>query len=114
MMIDHVYERSEIFVVFDGPNGLGWHHPKDSLEGVEILAYLAEHPDALITEPLPPEPSPEELLRVEESQLLASLITTDWYATRFAETGKAIPDPIKLERDKARTRISEIRAKLAG
>lgn len=33
---------------------------------------------------------------------------TDWYAARFAETGKAIPNDIKSARAQARLDISEV------
>lgn len=42
----------------------------------------------------------------EISSLTAYLSSTDWYATRMAETGKAIPEEIITERAKARDRIS--------
>lgn len=45
----------------------------------------------------------------EIATLTAYLISTDWYATRMAETGKAIPEEIITERKKARDRISELR-----
>ena len=45
----------------------------------------------------------------EIARLTAYLTSTDWYATRMAETGKAIPEEIIAERQKARERISELR-----
>ena len=44
--------------------------------------------------------------QAEIATLLTYLTSTDWYATRLAETGKAIPDEIAAERQKARDRIS--------
>jgi len=46
----------------------------------------------------------------EIASLTAYLTSTDWYATRMAETGKAIPEEIIAERQKARDRISELKA----
>ena len=45
----------------------------------------------------------------EISTLTAYLTSTDWYATRMAETGKAIPEEIVAARQKARDRISELK-----
>ena len=36
------------------------------------------------------------------SEAKAYLISTDWYITRFIETGKEIPEDIKLKREEAR------------
>jgi len=36
------------------------------------------------------------------------LAETDWYVTRKAETGKAIPDDIATKRQEARERVREI------
>jgi len=53
----------------------------------------------------------ESIVRTAEiSNLSAYLASTDWYATRMAETGKAIPEEIIAERQKARDRISELKA----
>jgi len=38
------------------------------------------------------------------------LTSTDWYAARLAETGKAIPEVILTARQAARDRISELKA----
>lgn len=45
----------------------------------------------------------------EIASLTAYLSSTDWYAARMAETGKAIPDEILTERQAARDRISELK-----
>ena len=36
------------------------------------------------------------------SEAKTYLISTDWYITRFIETGKEIPEDIKLKREEAR------------
>ena len=56
-----------------------------------------------------PEPTEEEKAQTEISELESYLKSTDWYATRFAETGKEIPIEIKEKREQARIRISELR-----
>lgn len=45
----------------------------------------------------------------EIAELEAYLTSTDWYATRMAETGKAIPEKIIEKRRAARDRISALR-----
>ncbi len=45
----------------------------------------------------------------EIASLTAYLTSTDWYATRMAETGKAIPEEVIAERQAARDRISELK-----
>ena len=47
----------------------------------------------------------------EVAELEGYLKSTDWYATRLAETGKAIPDEVITKRNAARERISELRVK---
>ena len=39
------------------------------------------------------------------SEAKSYLISTDWYITRFIETGKEIPEDIKLKREEARALI---------
>lgn len=45
----------------------------------------------------------------EISTLTAYLTSTDWYATRMAETGKSIPEEMIAKRQVARERISELK-----
>jgi len=47
--------------------------------------------------------------QAEIAALTTYLTSTDWYATRLAETGKAIPDEILTARQAARERISELK-----
>jgi len=47
--------------------------------------------------------------QAEIATLLTYLTSTDWYATRLAETGKAIPEEILTERQAARDKISALR-----
>lgn len=45
----------------------------------------------------------------EISELERYLKSTDWYATRLAETGKSIPDEVITKRREARKMISDLR-----
>jgi hypothetical protein len=45
----------------------------------------------------------------EIAEMEAYLKSTDWYATRLAETGKAIPEEILTKRANARQAISELK-----
>ena len=48
------------------------------------------------------EPTTNELNERRISELETYLNSTDWYATRYAETGVEIPDDIKTARQAAR------------
>jgi len=48
--------------------------------------------------------------QAEIATLSTYLTSTDWYAARLAETGKAIPEVILTARQAARDRISELKA----
>ncbi len=47
--------------------------------------------------------------QTEITTLSTYLISTDWYATRLAETGKAIPTEVLTARQAARDRISKLK-----
>lgn len=61
-----------------------------------IVGYAPEKPQSIIDEE-----------RIAELQNY--LDATDWYAVRFAETGVAVPDAVKAERQAAREEISRLR-----
>ena len=62
MNIDYVYDHNETtYTVFEIGRIAGHFISKDSAEGQEVTAYLAEHPEALVPEPLPPPPTDAEL-----------------------------------------------------
>lgn len=56
----------------------------------------------------PTQPSQIEMYKLKICELKAFLAETDWYVLRFIETGKDIPDKIKLERNTAREEISKL------
>lgn len=77
--------------------------------------YWVECPDACnttwtfdgttFTEPVLPEPTPEQLQEQINNDARAFLESTDWYVVRFAETGVVIPQDISAARQAARERI---------
>ena len=60
-------------------------------------------------DPVPHEPTAEDLKNIRIAELQNLLYTTDWYAVRFAETGVAVPEDVKAERQAAREEISRLR-----
>lgn len=60
-------------------------------------------------QPEPPEPTEQELNALRIAELQSYLNATDWYAVRFAETGVAVPEDVKAERQAAREEISRLR-----
>ena len=61
-----IYTRESEFIVLDGQSIELC--AKDSAQGREISAYLAEHPEALQDEPFPPPPTDAELGARAEAQ----------------------------------------------
>ena len=53
----------------------------------------------------PPAPTAAEIQAQINAEHRAYLASTDWYIVRFAETGVAIPDEIKIARQAARDSI---------
>lgn len=51
------------------------------------------------------EQTPEQIQSQINQEALVYLASTDWYVTRFTETGVAIPDAIKTIRQEARDKI---------
>lgn len=58
---------------------------------------------------VPPEPTAEDLKNIRIAELQSFLYSTDWYSVRFAETGVAVPEDVKAERQAAREEISRLR-----
>ena len=58
------------------------------------------------------EPTAEEIannqINIQNYQARKYLADTDWYVTRKAETGKAIPDDILTKREEARAKVKSI------
>lgn len=53
---------------------------------------------------------PQSVIDAERiDELQKYLDETDWYAVRFAETGVAVPEDVKTERQAAREEISRLR-----
>ena len=56
----------------------------------------------------------EEINRLQ-GQILehkAYLYETDWVVSRYAETGEAIPEDVKIKRSECRNKIDELRAQI--
>lgn len=56
--------------------------------------------------------SEEDVKKRRIVELESYLSSTDWYAVRYAETGVAIPDEIKVKRQSAREEISSLREEI--
>ena len=56
-----------------------------------------------------PEETEDERNAIRIAELQNYLDATDWYAVRFAETGVAVPEDVKAERQAAREEISRLR-----
>ena len=54
-----------------------------------------------------PAPTAAEIQAQINAENRAYLASTDWYVTRYAETGTAVPDEIKAARQAARNAILE-------
>ena len=54
-------------------------------------------------------PSEKEMAEYHIQELQFYLKETDWYVLRFIETNKPIPTDIKIKRQNAREKISELR-----
>lgn len=87
MQIDKVYDRGDYYCVFPLSWGGGSSVLKDSDEGIKVTAYLAEHPEALVDEPKPPEPTAEQKAQAIRSQRNALLAASDW--TMLSDTVNA-------------------------
>lgn len=57
----------------------------------------------------PPPPTEEEKRQQEIAECEAYLQQTDWYAIRYADTGKEIPEEIKIKREECREKLSSLR-----
>jgi hypothetical protein len=66
----------------------------------EYLAWVAEGNAATTWEP--PPLTPEQMAEQACARRDALLSETDWYAVRYAETGKAIPAPVLAYRQALR------------
>lgn len=51
----------------------------------------------------------EQKINIKISKLQSQLYSTDWYVTRYSETGKEIPQNIRDERESLRNEISKLK-----
>jgi len=108
MIIDHVYERDDVYVVFGAPKSLGLHYQKSSAEAVEIREHLAVHLEALIPEPVYT-PSTEELAAIARVAIIAELADIDALSARPI---RAIVAGTASDDDRAK--LAEIEARAPG
>jgi len=100
-----VYKRENEYVVFDKVDYCGNVVEKGTEKYTEIEVYLLDHPEALVDEPKPADLTAEELKQRAINEARAYLSLTDWYVTRFTETGKAVPEDVTIKRAEMRLRI---------
>lgn len=82
-----------------------------------VEAYLLDHPEALIPEPKPSEPTTDEIKAQAIAEARTYLYQTDWIVIKIAEAAALGQDvdalkiqyaPELLERANARARINEL------
>jgi hypothetical protein len=78
-------------------------------EWQELQEHLAESGEAILPKP---ELTDREKAEREIESLQEYLAETDWYVTRFTETGVPIPSDVSDARAQARERISTLRASI--
>ena len=66
-------------------NGMPYHVIESDPLFAEVEAYLKGHPEALISEPVPPAPTQEELDAREIQTLTSYLASTDWIIAKIGE-----------------------------
>lgn len=124
MFVDQNQRRINIYAPFETADGTHYANMRDP--AVREMLGVVEIPD-----PVPPEDfsdmlyfrteqdtapyvvytrKPDEMISQAEQALdnaaaLAYLRETDWYVTRFSETGAPIPDEVKQLRQEARDKI---------
>jgi hypothetical protein len=81
--IAYFYQRENSFVCVIAGIEIGIIIKADDLEYAEIQAYLAEHPEALQDEPLPPPPSDAELEAQAEATRQAFFAENDKKALQY-------------------------------
>jgi len=117
MEIKQAYKRADGTYVVDNyhvcPKSID---PYGKYDIEEVEAYLLNHPEALISEPVPPAPTQEELDAREIQTLTTYLASTGWYSERASDYvesnglyGKPTPPEILTARQAARDRISELK-----
>jgi len=103
MKINKAYKRADGTYVVDGyhvcPKSIDPHGRYDI---AEVEAYLAKHPEALIDEPRPPEPTTEEIKARRVAEINARIKELDAQSIshiRAFQIGKQTADDIaKLEK----------------
>ena len=89
-------------------NGYPYHIIEGDLLKAEVESYLAEHPEALVPEPAPPEPTAEQIEAARVAGIRAKLDELDRKAVRPL---RAIAAGTATDAD--RTMLAEIEAQAA-
>jgi len=85
MVVTKVFRTKDSIAVYvEGIGGFIHIYPENE-EYAEVQAYLLDHPEALIPEPVPPPPSAEELAAREVAEAKAYLASTDWIIAKIGE-----------------------------
>lgn len=104
--VEYDYPDNLWAIQWDGTTGEAeWTNKSNtSIEEAFVLPYIEAWQLVKDNQPVPVEPTAQGMLNAES---LAYLEETDWYVTRFAETGVAIPQDILDSRAAARAAIVE-------
>ena len=97
--IYQVFDRGTDWCVFEYAGALGFPWPKGSEEGRVVEAYLAEHPEALVPEPVPPPPTIEQMKAQRIAEIKAQILALDAATIRPMRAGET-------------TRVEEIEAQV--
>lgn len=86
-------------------------HPDGSVEYLaanadELIAASKEAEKTSVPLELTPQQVAESILNQQKHEAREYLASTDWYASRRAETGAAIPTDVQLRRQQARALLS--------
>jgi hypothetical protein len=90
MEIKQAYKRKDgTYVVDDYHVCLKSVDPYGKYDIAEVEAYIIDHPEALIPEPVPPEPTEEELAARRVAEIIAELDRLDRASIRPIRAGEA-------------------------
>ena len=83
-MKEPIYSRPDGTYVIEH-NGYPYHVIESDPLFAEVQAYLLDHPEALVPEPVPPPPTGEELAARRVAEARTYLASTDWVIAKLGE-----------------------------